>query len=326
MILIYLNGTNYQALDLYRNLTVADSFVVPSNKLGTGNGEAKLYIGDRGNNLYSFWGQKQVIKGFLYKDDLLEYLNSVQVFYLERNMLDEWNARFNKVSQLDAINKFEIVEQQQIAGNRVYLNSNGFNQGIYRLLRELPLSNTSVINVFKLWNTVTNQEEYYFKLNIIGIDDPLEEIILSDISIMAEQKIVNDVALSVTEKEMLIKSRLGQGEYRQNLLSSTGAICPFTAIVDSRLLVASHIKPWSKSNNFERLDPFNGFVFTPTFDKLFDRGYISFEDDSSLLISNSIDIIVQRTLGICNGMRVRTLPILGRENYLSFHRDNVFKP
>ena len=44
MILIYLNGTNYQALDLYRNLTVADSFVVPSNKLGTGNGEAKLYI------------------------------------------------------------------------------------------------------------------------------------------------------------------------------------------------------------------------------------------------------------------------------------------
>ena len=118
-------------------------------------------------------------------------------------MLDEWNARFNKVSQLDAINKFEIVEQQQIAGNRVYLNSNGFNQGIYRLLRELPLSNTSVINVFKLWNTVTNQEEYYFKLNIIGIDDPLEEIILSDISIMAEQKIVNDVALSVTEKEML---------------------------------------------------------------------------------------------------------------------------
>ena len=49
MILIYLNGTNYQALDLYRNLTVADSFVVPSNKLGTGNGEAKLYIGDRGN-------------------------------------------------------------------------------------------------------------------------------------------------------------------------------------------------------------------------------------------------------------------------------------
>ena len=35
-------------------------------------------------------------------------------------MLDEWHIRFNKVSQLDAINKFEIVEQQQIAGNRVY--------------------------------------------------------------------------------------------------------------------------------------------------------------------------------------------------------------
>ena len=241
-------------------------------------------------------------------------------------MLDEWHIRFNKVSQLDAINKFEIVEQQQIAGNRVYLNSNGFNQNIYKLLRELPLSNTSVINVSKLWNTVTNQEEYYFKLNIIGIDDPLEEIILSEISIMAEQHVINDVTLSVTQKEMLIKSRLGQGEYRQNLLSSTGAICPFTAIADSRLLVASHIKPWIKSDNYERLDSLNGFVFTPTFDKLFDRGYISFEDDTSLLISNSIDAAVQRTLGIYNGMLVRTLPILGRESYLSFHRDNVFKP
>ena len=41
---MYLNGANYQVLDLYRSLTVADSFVVPSNKLGAGNGEAKLYI------------------------------------------------------------------------------------------------------------------------------------------------------------------------------------------------------------------------------------------------------------------------------------------
>jgi len=53
-------------------------------------------------------------------------------------------------------------------------------------------------------------------------------------------------------------------------------ICPFTKINDNRLLIASHIKPWAFSDNKERLDLKNVFVLSPLFDKLFDRGLISF--------------------------------------------------
>ena len=42
--------------DTIDKLTIADSFVVPSNKLGRGNGEAKLYIGNEEENLRNFYG------------------------------------------------------------------------------------------------------------------------------------------------------------------------------------------------------------------------------------------------------------------------------
>jgi transposase len=50
-------------------------------------------------------------------------------------------------------------------------------------------------------------------------------------------------------------------------------------------LRASHIRPWRDSDNEARLDGENGLLLTPTIDHLFDRGFISFEDDGRLLIS-----------------------------------------
>jgi putative restriction endonuclease len=48
------------------------------------------------------------------------------------------------------------------------------------------------------------------------------------------------------------------------------------------------MKPWKDSNDEERLDPYNGLPLTATYDALFDRGLISFEDDSSILISPAL--------------------------------------
>jgi putative restriction endonuclease len=49
---------------------------------------------------------------------------------------------------------------------------------------------------------------------------------------------------------------------------------------------ASHIKPWCESTNEERLNGENGLLLTPSIDHLFDRGFISFEDNGELLISD----------------------------------------
>ena len=41
-------GINYRVLDVYNeSVTIPDSFAAPSNKFGSGHGEAKLYIGSK---------------------------------------------------------------------------------------------------------------------------------------------------------------------------------------------------------------------------------------------------------------------------------------
>lgn len=126
-----------------------------------------------------------------------------------------------------------------------------------------------------------------------------------------------------TEKLQLEKSRRGQGVFRESLFNEF-QFCPLTLCNDSRLLIASHIKPWSASSNSERLNPKNGFLFTPTIDKLFDRGLISFESDKSILISDEIDQENKKKLNLVEGEIIDNLPIDGREEYLRYHRENIF--
>ena len=122
-----------------------------------------------------------------------------------------------------------------------------------------------------------------------------------------------------------MKARLGQGEYRRKLLEDC-PFCPFTMVNDERLLIASHIKPWVKSDDTEKIDPKNGFTLTPTFDKLFDGGFITFTEDKKLVVSPFISPMNQNRLNIHDGLIIRKLPLdEKRWNYLQYHRENVFK-
>jgi putative restriction endonuclease len=89
--------------------------------------------------------------------------------------------------------------------------------------------------------------------------------------------------LDKTEQEQIVVSRLGQGNFRRNVIRLWGS-CSVTGLQNVSLLHASHIKPWKDSNNDERLSPYNGFLLIPDYDFLFDRGYISFKDNGNVLI------------------------------------------
>ncbi len=110
-----------------------------------------------------------------------------------------------------------------------------------------------------------------------------------------EQEIEADPHLSSTEKQQLVKARRGQGKYRQNL-EAIESCCRLTGTDDPRFLVASHIKPWRDASNQERLDGHNGFLLAPHVDRLFDRGWISFSDNGTLLIAD--DNIKQQLLNV----------------------------
>jgi putative restriction endonuclease len=62
--------------------------------------------------------------------------------------------------------------------------------------------------------------------------------------------------------------------------------------------IASQIKPWTCSDNRERLDGQNGLLLTSHVDHLFDKGLTSFAVDGLLLISPVADREALRQMGI----------------------------
>ena len=119
-------------------------------------------------------------------------------------------------------------------------------------------------------------------------------------------------------------SRTGQGKYRDDLLSQM-PFCPFTGISDDRLLIASHIKPWAASNDYEKTDPYNGYILSPMFDKLFDKGFITFTEDRRIHLSEKIAPRNYKIIGIEENQFYQNLPLdEKRIKYLEFHRKNVF--
>ena len=59
-------------------------------------------------------------------------------------------------------------------------------------------------------------------------------------------------------------------------------ICAVCGVSERRLLIASHILPWSKSKGNEKTDPNNGLVLCVLHDKLFELDYISFDNKGYL--------------------------------------------
>lgn len=125
------------------------------------------------------------------------------------------------------------------------------------------------------------------------------------------------------EKIQLTRSRRGQGLFRANVrLVERG--CRVTGLSIKRHLVASHIKPWRHSDNFEKLDGHNGLLLSPHVDHLFDKGYISFEDSGHLLVSRELNPSVLEKWRITEETNVG--PFSPQQSgYLDYHRSHMFQ-
>jgi hypothetical protein len=140
--------------------------------------------------------------------------------------------------------------------------------------------------------------------------------LVSDLSRLMKRK-----SLTKTERKRLLAARLGQGGFRQDLISYWQG-CSVTGCRQDRLLRASHIKPWSKSTDAERLDYHNGLLLVPNLDTAFDQGFITFDRNGMILISSRLDERDAKTLGIEDGMRINPREKLTGEHrrYLEYHR------
>ena len=145
---------------------------------------------------------------------------------------------------------------------------------------------------------------------------------LSD-SIISEIKAVeDDINIEVTEKDSIVKSRIGQGIFRNKLIEYWHG-CAISQCPLTWMLMASHIKPWRQADNQERLDAYNGLLLLPNYDKLFDLGYISFNPKGEIMYSRLLDKFDREAIGLTSDLHLVKLEDQHLK-YLKYHNENCF--
>jgi putative restriction endonuclease len=125
------------------------------------------------------------------------------------------------------------------------------------------------------------------------------------------------------EKVQIVKARRGQGLFKANVRLYEHE-CRVTHVDKIRHLRASHIKPWSHSNDNEKLEGANGLLLAPHVDHLFDRGFISFANDGDVLVSRKLNPVVLDRWAISIPMNVGRFRPRQLE-FLEYHRDEIYQ-
>jgi hypothetical protein len=138
-------------------------------------------------------------------------------------------------------------------------------------------------------------------------------------------QIYSDNTIPQTEKEQVIMARRGQGIFRHNV-QRLERFCRVTKVERPEHLRASHCKPWRDcTTNEERLNGENGLLLTPSIDHLFDRGFISFENDGELLVSPVAHATSLNRMGVITTERIKVGAFSeGQRQFLDYHREYVF--
>lgn len=124
-----------------------------------------------------------------------------------------------------------------------------------------------------------------------------------------------------------IKVRIGQSKFRQAVLQTYGQQCAISGIADTNLLVASHIVPWALDKQ-HRSDPSNGICLFIEYDAYFDKGYITFDDEMQLIVTERLEQVtppLRKRLQALIGKKA-FLPTTYRPKmaHLKFHREHIF--
>ena len=130
----------------------------------------------------------------------------------------------------------------------------------------------------------------------------------------------------ITEVKRTVSQRIGQLQFRNKVIKLEGA-CPITGVASPAFLRASHIKPWRACETAEeRLDPQNGLALAPHIDQLFDQGYITFDLNGSLILSDECPPMIPIQWKFEDKISQSLIEVSSkRRKYINYHNRYVFK-
>jgi len=321
-------NNNYELLDSTK-ANVPDCFVL-KNKIGRGHGEAKFYIGGTTLKDWDAFFDNFNIQCLFTKEDLISYLEMAKTEYEEqsqqynKDISTFWQKRMDEVTALHGdvfFNCYRPFTKDGISYDpkRYYINSNGDIWATFRRLA-LPIMTSLLIQKIDVGGT----RYLWFRPYINEIGNVFENDVIKDFLDKEIEKVETDKTLTETTKLQITKARLKQGLFRDRILEKYDDKCIISQVDDVRILVAGHIKPWSISDNREKLSGENGLLLTPTYDKLFDRGFISFRDNGEIILSDYFSDSNFKILNLKAKTKYNLKATDEMKNYLLYHRETVF--
>jgi len=127
-----------------------------------------------------------------------------------------------------------------------------------------------------------------------------------------------------TTRAATVQQRIRQAFFRDAVLSGYKARCCMSQLSEPRLLIASHIVPWSK-DKANRLNPRNGLCLSALHDRAFDQGMITVTPDYQIKVSTRMkkktkDVFLSDSILKLDGVKIR-LPdkFLPAQEFLEWH-------
>jgi hypothetical protein len=142
-----------------------------------------------------------------------------------------------------------------------------------------------------------------------------------------EEQLVPEDFTGETRK-VVTEQRIKQSFFRRAVLSGYRGRCCMSGLSETRLLVASHIVPWSK-DKANRLNPSNGLCLSAIHDRAFDKGLITLTDDLKVVVSTELkrntEAFVGEVLLPLEGKKIE-LPerFVPQPEFISWHRNELF--
>jgi len=143
----------------------------------------------------------------------------------------------------------------------------------------------------------------------------------------ADEQLVTEDFTGETRK-VITEQRIKQNFFRRAVLSSYRGRCCMSGLSEPRLLIASHIVPWSK-DKANRLNPSNGLSLSAIHDRAFDKGLITLTDNFKIVVSEELkrknESFIMEVLLPLDGRAIE-LPerFTPQAEFIAWHRKELF--
>ncbi|ULJ62545.1 HNH endonuclease [Wielerella bovis] len=257
------------------------------------------------------------------------------------------NGRITLISEKDFIWKHacrsnNFNEQRKTwAGWKVIAEFDEFYQDKEYRLFQISFPDECNIEPIIIKLNISSGKEILFPTSLQNLCRQLAEeigldfyIIFQALDINQNKKMIEHYVKQIIPEitvDRLVKQRTKQSQYRNNVLKLWGNRCAILGTDFTAMLIASHIKPFSLCENEEFYNPANGLTLCVHLDKLFDRGYISFDNNGKIIISEHLNSQILTMFNINNNLKLQFNFLTDKDKkheileFLEFHRKNIFQ-